>query len=440
MIMIRNIINYIVFIPVALLTPGVNFAGPVVGGNTAEPTTLNNTALKADQMRTSTVLQTEQESEETDIALMASGRGMSAQEATDLYNFQKNFRELAADIIEKYPNQISRIYVDPHNPQGYLDFIGDIPARVEELAGKLNIHKKIVFGKAGEMSLDDKFSRVPIISKALGNRGYKNLAVYHSMEDDAVHVDLRIPDNANIPEKAQLLGSINASLRGSKAKEIPASKLVMNITRGEEPLVTMHTTRGGAYTHDSGACTSGWPVYRYSTNFGNDYVGYGMITAGHCTEGGLTGYIRDHVNGYDYALENWVHYFDQNGYDLAFHRTPTSYVGNEFHADTNNIRQALYFQYTNSMVGNGVCLFGRSSNYRSCTAYVQQVNVSVYVDGIYTNGLAVTSSTSSILGDSGGGWSSGNTAWGINTGTYGASGGLFTPIEVAMNILGVYIP
>lgn len=93
------------------------------------------------------------------------------------------------------------------------------------------------------------------------------------------------------------------------------------------------------------------------------------------------------------------------------------------------------------MVGNNVCVYGRSSNVRTCTHIVEAVGVSVFDPACpcTIGNLARTDSSSTIGGDSGGGWSFDFTAWGVHMGIDGDGKGYFTPVQESQTALNITI-
>jgi hypothetical protein len=91
------------------------------------------------------------------------------------------------------------------------------------------------------------------------------------------------------------------------------------------------------------------------------------------------------------------------------------------------------------MVGNNVCVYGRSSNIRKCNHKVEAINLTVtFSDGTVNKHLARTNNATTIGGDSGTGWSWSRTAWGVHTGSGGGKS-YFTPAQVAESYTNVKI-
>ena len=90
------------------------------------------------------------------------------------------------------------------------------------------------------------------------------------------------------------------------------------------------------------------------------------------------------------------------------------------------------------MRGKSVCVYGLFSNERFCDHTVEATNVTVTADGKRIGSLARTSEQSVIPGDSGGGWSWNNTAFGVTHG-FSPDNDYFTPVTVAEDNLDVQL-
>jgi len=127
--------------------------------------------------------------------------------------------------------------------------------------------------------------------------------------------------------------------------------------------------------------------------------------------------------------------FNADG-DIGFNTTPTTREKYEFHASENEIRYTWGREAEADMeVGEPVCFYGRSSNIRSCNHNIMSTNVVLLnYGGVPEVGNLVrvsnTTSNHPIGGDSGGGWSWNNTAWGVTSGASQTTS-VFTSIEQA---------
>ncbi len=92
---------------------------------------------------------------------------------------------------------------------------------------------------------------------------------------------------------------------------------------------------------------------------------------------------------------------------------------------------------TDMMKGKDVCLYGRGSNKRICNMEVIEVDVVIEdPNGKKYGNMALTDSPASTSGDSGGGWSWNNTAFGVHFGSNNHHSA-FTTIEAAEDAMEV---
>lgn len=211
------------------------------------------------------------------------------------------------------------------------------------------------------------------------------------------------------------------------ALEIGTSDLALKIVRGDGDIVEEQHSRGGNWLRDDGVreCTSGWSVSRPN--------GDGIVTAAHCT--GLNEFEQPGITPYGMTFRDQER---GSGGDVEYHTT-THVEYAEFYSNATTIRNVNGIRTTSSMDGNSVCVYGRSSNTRSCSHTVTAVGVTVIDDDGFTIGnLAQTDDITTIGGDSGGGWSFGNTAWGVHHGVSSDSS-LFTPVQETQSALSVTI-
>jgi hypothetical protein len=160
-------------------------------------------------------------------------------------------------------------------------------------------------------------------------------------------------------------------------------------------------------------CTTGWSV--------SGPVGDGLVTAGHCDHdnGGLKEY---NVNRFRmFRMDYWYAPWTQ---DVGYYTNPGQPSVPYFYADFNDIRPVRRVKPTNTMVGRSVCRYGRASNFRSCShtvtstfafmTFTNSFGLPTYPFHLYPM-VSITNDTSDF-GDSGGGWSWGETAWGVHAG------------------------
>lgn len=390
--------------------------------------------------------QTAEQSRDTDRKLAYDG--LPKDRAVSIMDFQEKFGELTQYVLENYQGKIARMHVDPIAKNiGYISFINDVPTDVLQTAMKLGLQKSVDIQGGGKITLEEKHKLASLVAKSLNKKGYDNLAAYYDVFTETVVVELKIPPQSKTPTEKNILTLIQSDINSydiaHDLKSTDEHDFKITITQSEEPIIEFHDFRGGSrisqFSNGFGQqCTSGWTGFRFPSPTGPS--GYGIMTAGHCTATGQMNFIQNHpVNG-SYTLPSWIHFFSQSGTDASFHSRPSiAGVFNTFHARANEIRNVTSWKLTNSMPGSQVCLYGRSSNNRNCNAFVQAVYLSLFVDGVLVNNMARTSTTVSIGGDSGGGWSWNTQAWGINSARDNNGRGYFVTIQEAQNVLNATI-
>lgn len=98
-------------------------------------------------------------------------------------------------------------------------------------------------------------------------------------------------------------------------------------------------------------------------------------------------------------------------------KTSTEAEPDDFYSDATTIRDTAAIEArANISVNESVCGYGRSSNDRDCTLDVQDVSQACTNSGVFNDRLVLMDGDTLIGGDSGVGWSLGNTAFGGHKG------------------------
>lgn len=387
------------------------------------------------------VVQDEREARATDIGLIAKGKGLPVELVEQSMEFQEAFSTYAEDILSRYPNQVSAVWVEPiPAAKGHIKFVTDVPSdAIESLArdGSLNPNNVVLAGH-GKISIEDNFRRAEFVAATLKDSGYSNLITFFDQASEKIQIELLLPAEVSQPGKSDIVNAIQTRLQTERQKndddqlrgqaaEFNESDVNLSIFSGEGPIVTLLHSRGGNWLRDNGVneCTSGWSV--------SGPNGDGIITAGHCTS--LDQFVEPGVAPYSMTWRSEV--FNASG-DVEYHTTSHNEL-DDFYSDAVTIRDVTGIRTTNTMVGNVICFYGRASNVRTCNHEVEAVDVNVVVDGTPVGDQARASNDSAIGGDSGGGWSVGNTAWGVQSSHDDNDNSYFTPVQQAQTALGVTI-
>jgi hypothetical protein len=382
--------------------------------------------------------QDERAAQAADIAILARETGLPAQRIERALAFQQAFAAYADRLLSRYPDQISAVWAEPlPNTRGHVQFTAAVPAEVTaeiESLGVLEPHNLAITGD-GQISMADHIRRAELAAAALGDLAYQETVTLFDPIDNVIRIELQLPAGAMQPRTVDLVGAVQNRVRADRdqhgkarlhgrAGTVAARDLELKILTGSGPMLKNDHSRGGNWLLDDGVeeCTSSWSVH--------GSYGDGILTAGHCD--GLNQFKQPGVAPYDMTFRTQVHGAEG---DVQYQTTAHEELP-EFYATSTDIRDLISIQPTNTMVGGRVCLYGRKSNDRRCFT-VEAIGVTATLSGVTVSNLARTDSTNSIPGDSGGGWSFNNTAWGINRGHDSAGHGYFTPIQQALSALNV---
>ena len=369
-------------------------------------------------------VQAEEEAREQDDTLVAKALGLPPGEVKDAIDFQDEFGEFQSWVLLRFPSAVGGTWVDPVPAhRGHIRFIGDVPAEVaEELGRRPTLEPNVNLLGGARLSTLEHQEHANEAVRILIAAGHPGVAAGFDPRLDTLQIRLQGGGPAAALEELR---------EGWALGEFSEDAVTLTTVDDPAPLLRLESSRGGAWMRDDGTreCTSGWTVE------GPD--GDGLITAGHCN--GLNQYEPPGGTVYSTAWRDQV--LGASG-DVEYHTTSRVEVP-RFYASAGNQRYVTSTRSENTMVGRTVCVYGRSSNLRTCnhvitlineTVGVQQPNGSIRVTG----GLAEATNTSTQTGDSGGGWSYGNQAYGTHVGQ-GGGFSYFFPVEEAEVALGVTV-
>lgn len=369
--------------------------------------------------------------QEADIVILAEDTNLPVDSVDNAIEFQQAFGEYADELLARYPNQISAVWVEPvPNLKGHIEFVDEVPP---ELKNDDQRQQGFILTGNGEISMTENHLRAELTSEALRDLGYLNSITFFDPVKNEIHVELKLPEGVAKPSELELASVVQKRISKTRVKKAAAiiqlDDIYLDVTTGSDPIVSLQS-KGGLQLFDRNdrtrRCTSGWSV--------SGPNGDGIITAGHCpryNQYGLPGVGRINMS------------FRKNefgaGGDVAYYTTsPTVAVTNEFYANSTSIRRVTGIQPTNTMVGKEVCFYGRASNVRRCNHRVDAIRVTIVLSGKTISNLARTDKNTAKGGDSGGGFSYGNTAWGVIS-AVSSNKSYFTPVQQAEAALGVRI-
>ena len=382
---------------------------------------------------TGIVRQTPDDTPNPDNVFFAEETGLSIEEIDRVLAIQEEFGQYAKELLDQHPGHISAIWMDNPpgttgpNTRGHVRFVGSVPSDIE-------IKENVVVTGDGLISLADHKLRTGLVAEALRGLGYNNFGAGYIPEANAVQIEFLIPDGTTQPSKSAIIPVLRQQLKTEtqlqgRSAFMEAGDIDLTVLTGSGPLFELTHSRGGNWLRDDGRreCTSGWSV--------DGPNGTGIITAGHCT--GLNEFEQPGVNPYSMTWRSQV--INTLG-DVEYHTTSHVELP-EFYATATQIRDVDGIRATDTMVGHSICFYGRKSNDRMCNIEIVAVDYEITtVEGYTLGNMALTEpGTSIVKGDSGGGWSMGYTAWGVQSSVNTQGRALFTPVEEAQDALYVTI-
>lgn len=357
---------------------------------------------------------------EADIALLAQGKGLKKEDVAKTLEFQESFLEYVQNLEARYPDQLSRIWLDPApGNRAFIQFTEGIPFETPPK----NVH---LIGH-GIISRQEHAYRAELAADAMKAEGYRNFLTFFDARSGKIRIEMAVEEASPEPDHQKVFDLVqdrvwrDQTLSGKALVATPAD-IDLRVVRKSGPIYTMEFSRGGLWLRDGGVneCTSGWSVSGPNGN--------GIITAAHCTGLDTIGISNHNLTFRDQERGNGdVEYHTTDGVELA-----------EFWAASNDLRDVKSTKQTIWMLpGNSVCVYGRSSNVRDCTHTIEATGVTAtFTDGVTVSKLVRASGDSTIGGDSGGGWSWSTKAWGVHAGSNGVDS-YFTPIrraEIELNV------
>lgn len=244
-------------------------------------------------------------------------------------------------------------------------------------------------------SFDELEQRKMRVHNALLEMGFEQVSTGVDIEGGGVIRAgvLRTPGAAW--DEEEILGRLPEDLRSSV-------ELIIN----DSPIHEEDHAFGGqktTYTGDNTFCTSGWTVYDITETGPR----YGVTDAGHCS-------IKNRISAANHHMTLRGEHYGSWG-DVEWFTTDTNEIP-EFFAGPDTRRPVLQVEPRESIsVNETICLFGRGSLVKNCTAkvdYVSQACGSL-------NRMVVMDKDIGQSGDSGGPWFYGNRAYGGHHGPCG---------------------
>jgi streptogrisin C len=297
--------------------------------------------------------------------------------------------ESALDVISErvsleYPESFvgSALAEDPLDPPT-LFVKGAAQADIRALAAELGV----TLVEHQPKSRDEIDADLAVVQAALADAGFDQFVVSADITDEgAIEAVVGLPPDAS-------LDAVGDRLR---------SAIDVSLATVDVPVVESQGAFGGMKLQDDGVfmCTSGWTVRRIADGL------RGVTAAGHCPPG--DNQINHPGHGVHPTFFQQEHIGQWGDVEWS---TTNELEADDFYADEfNSIRDVSAVEPRgNISVNESICFYGRSSNHRDCSLEVENPDVFC---GFPQQKFVQMNGSVTLGGDSGGGWSFNNTAYG----------------------------
>lgn len=332
-----------------------------------------------------------------DLGLVAEARGWTVEQAAADHYAAERIGQIADHVARELPKQFvgAALSEQPGGaPTLYIKGLAD--QLILDLVNASDI--RIAIADSQPFSFDELEARKLRVHHALEDLGFRQVATSVNVTGGGI-----IP--AGVTREPGLWRTVEEVV-AMLPEDLRSS---VHLTLSDAPVVSDYQAFGGMrVTGDFGNCTSGWSVKDIDTGQ------LGITTAGHCT--GID--EVNHPGHGPHALSFVQEHRGQWG-DVQWHvsqeREP-----DDFYADAANIRDTTDVAHRATITfGEHVCQYGRSSNDRDCSLRVADFSQACTNEGVFNDRLVRMNGVTSVGGDSGGGWSFGNTAFGSVKGLCG---------------------
>jgi streptogrisin C len=346
--------------------------------------------------------QSAQEAFATDLALFARSQGWTVEQARAQHEAAERIGRVQQEVASRFPDAyVGGVLSSQPGGAPRLLLKGTANAAVRQLARQSGL----VLADRQPYSLRELETQAAKAHSLLARMGYQSVAT--AVDIDTASIEVTVSRAAGLPASA-------ATLRAAPGLTDAPAGLRLSFVDG--PVMTPQLVFGGQELRDDGVfqCTTGWSL-----------TGAGVTTAAHCPDG-----INQVVDG---ALVHSIGHFGEHlgafG-DVALLNSGLA-EPDDFFATANVIRDVAAVEPAAGLtVGEQVCVFGRGSGVRSCTT-IHRTSVSGTLSGVTVQRMVATVAAPTVGGDSGGGWSRNNTAFGSHVGTATFDGALRSVFSVA---------
>lgn len=367
---------------------------------------LDDDAVNLEGLPANTRAETKAEALETDLKLSAEALGWTIAEARANRESAIAVGEVAMKLAEKRPDVFVGSVLS-EEPTGSPELLikGAVSKDVQEIANKSPVPIRLVGNQP--FSQNELIEQVRTLNDQLRGIGYSDVNVAPDITRRGRLVATARRTTPNLPSHVEDLRPL-----------LPEAARGAEISIMTEPTGELHGFPwGGAlvYNNFAFACTSGWGM---GTLSGGTWSASGTSTAGHCTS---VNQIQYPTNGLYYNFIFAEQHIGAWG-DIERH---THYTGQEtsddFWSDNTTVRDVASVEPAGSIsINEIICVYSRQQSLRYCGAQVKYTNVTAH----NAQRLVHMDESVTIPGDSGGGWSLNNTAYGSTVGN-SVVGGVF---------------
>ncbi len=383
----------------ALVVTAISVAMPNARGSTSSNLRADSPGIVGSQMpdeAPAARYQTPDEALATDLALIAQAAGWTAAEAAAYARTEETIDRIAVRLATDRPD----VFVGSalaSDPGGAPRLFVKGPADPELIAAIRSADLPIEVVDGQPYSLSELEARKTAVHAMLLAAGYREVVTTFDLTRSGL-IEVTVRRQSNLPgDPLSVLALLPTDLRSG-----------VEVTVGDVPIVTPTGAFGGMWLRrDDGSryCTSGWSVRHPDGRTG-------VTGAGHCSRITSIEHPGHGIHTVNWQAQHVGEWGDVEWYTSAELEPPY------FYADAATVRDVRAVEQRAAIsVGEYVCVYGRASNARNCSMKVRdvalacgQLNRLVRMDGGFVIG-----------GDSGGGWSYGNVAYGA---TFGSCDGL----------------
>jgi len=327
-----------------------------------------------------------------DLALVAKANGWTLEDANANYAAADRIGQIAEQVARERPAMyVGAALADRPGGAPTLYIKGAADQFVRDLIAASDI--EIVLRDNEPFSFDELEARKLRVHHALEALGFRYVATSVNITGDGV-IPAGVTLEAGRPSSPEeIVAALPKDLRSRVALTVNAAPIVVDLA-----------AFGGMWVRDDGVneCTSGWSVRTVITRTP------GISTAGHCD--GI-----NQVNHPGHGVHTLTFQAQHRGQwgDIEWH-TSAEAEPDDFYSDAVSIRDVAAVEpRANIAVNESICFYGRSSNQRDCSLRVQDVSQACTNNGVFNDRLVLMNGAGVATGgDSGGGFSFGNTAYG----------------------------